>query len=279
MPPTATPGANMTEILYPLFGGVLTALVAGPLGSLLLWRRMAYFGDSLAHASLFGVALALMLDLPMGAMVVAVCLGVSLLLSRLMRTSEHGVDTWLTIMAYAGMSLALLMTASHDEHAGHALEDYLFGNLLSLSSHSIWLMCAGLMVVALLLWRHWTGLVAAAIHEESAAVDGWPVHWLRPLLLLMLAAVVAAGAKVMGVLLISALMVIPAAAARYLARSPGQMAIRASVIAVLCMSAAVLVGQPLKLPIAALVVVFALATLVMAWLLQIWQRQVARHTN
>ena len=263
----------MTEIIYPLLGGVLTALVAGPLGSLLLWRRMAYFGDSLAHASLFGVALALMFDLPMGTMVAAVCMGAALLLSRLMRDSEHGVDTWLTIMAYAGMSLALLMTSSHDEHGGHALEDYLFGNLLSLSSSNIIWMCLGLVVVALLLWRHWTGLVAAAIHEETAAVDGWPVHWLRPLLLLLLAAVVAAGAKVMGVLLISALMVIPAAAARYLARSPAQMARRASIIAVVCMSAAVLVGQPLHLPIAALVVLFALSFLLMSWLLHRWQRR------
>jgi zinc transport system permease protein len=276
MPPTATPDANMTEIIFPLLGGVLTALVAGPLGSLLLWRRMAYFGDSLAHASLFGVAIALMLDMPMGTMVAIVCLGVALLLSRLMRSSEHGVDTWLTIMAYTGMSLALLMTASHSEHDGHALEDYLFGNLLSLSSDSIAWMCAGLAVVALLLWRHWTGLVAAAIHEEAAAVDGWPVDWLRPLLLLLLAAVVAAGAKVMGVLLISALMVIPAAAARYLARTPGQMAIRASIIAVLCMSAAVLVGQPLHLPIAALVVLFALTALLLSWLLQRWQRRQLR---
>ncbi|MEO6698078.1 MAG: metal ABC transporter permease [Paraperlucidibaca sp.] len=266
----------MTEIIFPLLGGVLTALVAGPLGSLLLWRRMAYFGDSLAHASLFGVALALMLDVPMGAMVAAVCLGVALLLSRLMRASEHGVDTWLTIMAYAGMSLALLMTAGQDEHAGHALEDYLFGNLLSLSGDSIAWMCFGLAIVALLLWRHWTGLVAAAIHEETAAVDGWPVNWLRPLLLLMLAAVVAAGAKVMGVLLISALMVIPAAAARYVARSPAQMARRASAIAVVCMAAAVLVGHPLHLPIAALVVLFALAALLMCWLLQRWQRRQLR---
>lgn len=264
----------MIELLMPLLGGMLTALVAGPLGSLLLWRRMAYFGDSLAHASLFGVALALMLDLPMGAMVATVCVVAALVLSRLMRQSEHGVDTWLTIMAYTGMSLALLMTASQDdEHSGHALEDYLFGNLLSLSADSITWMCVGLAVVALLLWRHWTGLVAAAIHEETAAIDGWPVHWLRPLLLLMLAAVVAAGAKIMGVLLISALMVIPAAAARYMARSPGQMARRASAIAVACMALAVLIGQALALPVAALVVLLALTTLLLSWLMQRWQRR------
>jgi len=256
----------MTEWLWPLLGGLLTAAVAGPLGSLLLWRRMAYFGDSLAHASLFGVALALMLHLPVGPLVVAVCLGVALLLSRLMVLPEHGGDTWLTIMAYSGLSLALVLTAVHENQEGHAdgghgheLEDYLFGNLLSLNGGELLLMSAGLLLVALLLARCWQGLVAMAVSEETAQVDGWPVARLRPLMLLLLAGVVAAGAKVMGVLLISALLVIPAAAARYVARSPGQMALRAGVIGALAVAAGVGIGVPTRLPLAPLVVLAGLA--------------------
>ncbi|WP_158249253.1 metal ABC transporter permease [Amnimonas aquatica] len=271
----------MTDWLWPLLGGLLTAAAAGPLGSLLLWRRMAYFGDSLAHASLFGVALALMLHLPAGIMIVATCLLVALLLSRLMSLPEHGGDTWLAIMAYAGLSLSLVLTAlherghGHDDHAGeaahgagddhgHALEDYLFGNLLALDGDTLLAMAAGLLVVGIVLARTWPGLVAMAIHEESAQVDGWPVARLRPLLLLLLAGVVAAGAKVMGVLLISALLVIPAAAARYLARSPGQMALRASLIGMLAVAAGVGIGVPGELPVAALTVLAALLVLLAA---------------
>ena len=206
----------MTELLWPLLGGLMTAALAGPLGALLLWRRMAYFGDSLAHASLLGVALALLLELPSGPWVVAVCLAVALLLSRLMQSQAHGIDTWLTIMAYSGLSLALLLTAVHgdDGHGhGHDLEAYLFGDLMALTASQCGWTALGLAGVAAVLWRIWPALLAMAVDEETAAVDGWPVQRLRPVMLLLLAGVVAAGAKLMGVLLISALLVMPAAAA------------------------------------------------------------------
>lgn len=258
----------MTDMLWPLLGGLLIALAAGPLGSLLLWRRMAYFGDSLAHASLFGVALALISGLPMGLLVVAICLLVAWLLSRLLGQPEHGADTWLAIMAYAGLSLALVLAAAHagDNH-GHALEDYLFGNLMALSGHQLVAVAGGIAVILLVLWRSWPGLVAMAMHEDMAQVTGWPVRRLRTLLLLLLAGLVAAGAKLMGVLLISALLVIPAAAARYLSQHPTQMAVRASVIGLLAVSAGVAIGAPQQLPIAPLTVLSAMVLLLlaMAW--------------
>lgn len=257
----------MTDWLWPLLGGLLTAAAAGPLGALLLWRRMAYFGDSLAHASLFGVALALLLDLPMGASVVAVCLLAALLLSRLMTLPGHGADTWLTIMAYGGLSLALVMTAAQGGDA-HVLEDYLFGNLLSLDAGQLGLMAAGLAAVGLLLWRLWPALVAMAIDEETAAVDGWPVRRLRPVLMLMLALVVAAGAKVMGVLLISALLVIPAAAARLVSRHPDQMARRAALFGMLAVLAGLGVGATTGWPVPALTVLAGLLLLGLTGLLR-----------
>ena len=230
----------MTDWLWPLLGGLLTAAAAGPLGSLLLWRRMAYFGDSLAHASLLGVAVA------------------------------HGADTWLAIMAYAGLSLALVLTAAlGDDGHGHSLEDYLFGNLLNLTGTQLLATSGGLMLVMLVLARYWSGLVALAIHEDTAQVDGWPVQRLRPLLMLLLAGVVAAGAKIMGVLLISALLVIPAAAARFIARSPGEMALRASAIGMFSVAVGVGIGLPAQLPLAPMIVLGSLSALLA---LMLWQR-------
>lgn len=252
----------MADWLWPLLGGLMIAAAAGPLGSLLLWRRMAYFGDSLAHASLLGVALALMTDLPMGGAVMAICLLVALLLSKLLDQPEHGADTWLAITAYAGLSMALVLTAAHsDDGHGHALEDYLFGNLLSIRVEQLIAMSIGLGLILLLLWRTWAGMVAMAINEDTARVDGWPTRTLRTLLLLLLAGVVAAGAKVMGVLLISALLVVPAAAARYISRSPADMAIRASFIGMLAVGSGVTIGVSQHLPIAPLVVLSAMLAL------------------
>ncbi len=256
----------MADWLWPLMGGLMIAAAAGPLGSLLLWRRMAYFGDSLAHASLLGVALALMTDLPMGTVVIVVCLLVALLLSKLMDQPEHGADTWLAITAYGGLSMALVLTAAHsdDDHGhGHALEDYLFGNLLSIDAHQLLAISIGLALIMLLLWRTWSGMVAMAINEDTARIDGWPTRSLRTLLLLLLAGVVAAGAKIMGVLLISALLVVPAAAARYISRSPAEMAKRASLIGMLAVCAGVGIGVNQHWPIAPLVVLSAMAALLL----------------
>ena len=255
----------MTDWLWPLLGGLSTAALAGPLGALLLWRRMAYFGDSLAHASLLGIALALLLNLPMGPVIAGCCLLVGLLMSRLLTVPEHGADTWLAIIAYSGLSLSLLLSAWLG--STHDLEDYLFGDLLTLHAETLLVMAAGLLLIALMLLRSWPGLVAMAIDEETAQVDGWPVHRLRPLLMLMLAGLIAVGARVMGVLLISALLVIPAAGARYLARTPGQMALRASLIGMLAAAAGIALGASAQLPVAPLVVLAALGILfaLMAW--------------
>lgn len=261
----------MTELLWPLLGGLMTAALAGPLGALLLWRRMAYFGDSLAHASLLGVALALLLELPSGPWVVAVCLSVALLLSRLMQSQAHGIDTWLTIMAYSGLSLALLLTAVHgnDGHGhGHDLEAYLFGDLMALTASQCGWTALGLAGVAAVLWRIWPALLAMAVDEETAAVDGWPVQRLRPVMLLLLAGVVAAGAKLMGVLLISALLVMPAAAARLASRTPGGMALGASLIAMLAVLAGWTSHVWLATPPAPVIVLSALAVLLALMLRQ-----------
>lgn len=260
----------MTELWMPLLAGLLTAAVAGPLGSLLLWRRMAYFGDSLAHASLFGVALALLWHLPVGPVVVVFSLGLAWLLGSLLDREEHGADTWLAITAYSGLSLALLLSAvSHGDGHGHELEAYLFGEISQIDTSTLLLLTVGLVAVGLALLRFWPAWLAMAVHEESAQIDGWAVKPLRRLLLLLLAAVVALGAKVMGVLLISALLVMPAAAARYLATHPSEMAIKASLLGSVAVISGTLVGIPSALPVAPLVVVFCLAGLCFS---VVWQR-------
>lgn len=258
----------MSLMMWPILGSLALAVVAGPLGALLLWRRMAYFGDSLAHASLFGVSLALMTHLPMAPLVIMLCLLMALVLSRLMESSQHGNDTWLAIMAYGGLSLAMLTNAAltGDSHA-HGLEDYLFGDLNEVTAPAALTVMVGAVVVLVVLKRTWRGLVLQSIDEELAALAGWPVKRLRTGLLLMLAVVVAAGAKLMGVLLISALLVIPAAAARFGAHSPNAMALQGTVIALLSVSLGLTASTVTGWPGAPWVVISALALLLLraAW--------------
>lgn len=217
------------ELFWPaLMGGLLVALVAGPLGSLLVWRRLAWFGDSLAHAALLGVGLSLLFSIPGWTGIAAVCLLVALLLGLLLKHPELASDTLLTILSTTSLSLGLIVISLTEVRVD--LMAYLFGDLLSLEAGDIPVILGGTVaVLGLLIWQ-WRGLLLASINEEMAAVDGVPVTRLRFLLLFLLALVVTAAMKVVGVLLITALLVIPAAAARRFARTPEQMALSASAI-------------------------------------------------
>lgn len=256
----------MLELLWPaLAAGVLVALVAGPLGSLLVWRRLAWFGDSLAHAALLGVGLSLLLSLPGWLGITAVTAGVALLLALLLRRPELATDTLLTILATSSLSLGLIAVSLADD-VRVDLMAYLFGDLLAITSGDLPVFALGAAAVLALLRWQWDALVLASVNEELAAVDGVPVGRLRLLLLLLVALTVAAAMKVVGVLLITALLIIPAAAARRLARTPEQMALHATGIGMVAVLAGLGGSLQWNLPLGPAIVVaaasvFALLTL------------------
>lgn len=213
------------ELFWPAFvAGLLVALVAGPLGSLLVWRRLSWFGDSLAHAALLGVGLSLLLAVPGPLGISVVCVMMALLLRRPALAS----DTLLIVLSTTALSLGLIVIGFANARVD--VTAYLFGDLLSVGPHELPLLAGGAaLVLGVLAWQ-WRGLVLASVNEELAAVEGVPVHRLRFLLLLLLALVVTAAMKVVGVLLITALLVIPAATARRFSRTPEQMALFASAL-------------------------------------------------
>ncbi len=220
------------ELFWPaLAAGLLVALVAGPLGSLLVWRRLAWFGDSLAHAALLGVGLSLLLAVPGVMGISVVCLAVALLLGLLLKRPEIATDTLLIVLSTTALSLGLIAIGVAGVRVD--INSYLFGDLLSLGAADLPPLLAGAaLVLGLLAWQ-WRALVLASVNEEMAAVDGIPVIRLRFLLLLLLALTVTAAMKVVGVLLITALLVIPAATARRFSRTPEQMALFASALGML----------------------------------------------
>lgn len=210
-----------------LIAGFGVAIVAGPLGVFVVWRRMAYFGDALAHGALLGVALGVALGVSSDFGVIAVCAAIALLLSVLQRSGRLADDTLLGVLSHGALALGVIALAmSQGQNAG--LLVYLLGDILAVTVRDIaWIYGAGLVVATALylLWRH---LLAIAVHEELAAVEGTPVAAVRLSFMLLLAAVVALSMKVVGVLLVTALLIIPAAAARAFARSPEQMAMLAA---------------------------------------------------
>lgn len=217
--------------------GIGVALVAGPLGCFIVWRRMAYFGDAMAHSALLGVALGFLLDIEPAVGIIAVSVLIALMLVALQRRGSLAVDTLLGIFAHAALSLGLvvlgLMTWLRLD-----LMAYLFGDILAVTWAEIaWIYGGGLavLVVLALIWRP---LLAATVHADLAQAEGVPVVAVQAAFMLLIAVIIALAIKLVGVLLITSLLIIPAAAARRFARTPEQMAAGAGLIG----AAAVLAG-------------------------------------
>ncbi len=223
-------------LLNALLAGLALALVAGPLGSFVVWRRMAYFGDTLSHAALLGVALGLLLDVSPTLAVTAGCLLLAVLLVTLQQRQPLASDTLLGILAPTTLSLGLVVLSFMDE-VRIDLMAYLFGDLLAVGPSDLAWIIGGAALVLTLLVPLWRQLLAITVHEELAQVEGLPVAALRLALMLLIAVVIAVAMKIVGVLLITSLLIIPAAAAQRHARTPEQMAVGASVLGMLAVGA------------------------------------------
>ena len=214
----------MIELLLPgWLAGMLLALAAGPLGSFVVWRRMSYFGDTLAHASLLGVAFGLLLNINPFYAVVAVTLLLALALVWLERRPQLAIDTLLGILAHSALSLGLVVVSLMAD-VRVDLMAYLFGDLLAVTPQDLWTLGIGVAcVLAVLAWQ-WQALLTITISPELAQVDGVNMQRSRLLLMLVTALTIGVAMKFVGALIITSLLIIPAATARRFAPSPERMA-------------------------------------------------------
>ncbi len=215
--------------------GLGLSLATGPLGSFVVWRRMAYFGDATAHAAILGVALALALQLPVGVGTLIVALAMAATVSAL-AAKGWAMDTSLGVLAHGALAFGLV-AISFVPGVRADLSSYLFGDILAVTKADLGFIWGGAgLVVALLAWR-WQALLTTTLSDDLAYASGLNPDRERLILTVALALVVAVALKVVGALLIAALLIIPAAAARALARTPESMALLATVIgAVACLA-------------------------------------------
>jgi zinc transport system permease protein len=209
--------------------GIGTALAAAPLGCFVVWRRMAYFGDATAHAAILGVALSLAFSLPVfaGALMVALAMAS---LATLLSGQGYAMDTLLGVMAHSALAFGLV-GVSFLTNVRIDVMAYLFGDILAVSRADLAVIWGGAAtVLALVAWR-WSALLTATLSPDLARAAGIDPKREQLVLTLALAVVVAVAIKVVGVLLITAMLIIPAATARPFSRTPEAMAVIASVIA------------------------------------------------
>jgi zinc transport system permease protein len=219
----------MDDFLLRAFAaGIGVAVAAGPLGAFVVWGRMAYFGETLAHSALLGVALGLAIGVNPTWPVAAVAGLVALALAALRGTPGLASDTLLGIFAHGTLAgglvvLAFLKTVRVD------LLAYLFGDVLAVTPSDVAFVWAAAAVSLFVLSLIWRPLLSLTVHEELARVEGVDVGKTRTAFMLLIALVVALAMKIVGILPVTALLIIPAAAARPFSRTPESMAILAAV--------------------------------------------------
>ena len=215
-----------------LLAGIGVALVAGPLGCFVVWRRMAYLGDTLSHAALLGVALALLFEVNVTLAVFVVSVGVSMSLLLLQKRAPLSADALLGLLSHSALALGLVLLAFLT-WLRFDLMGLLFGDILSVSKMDIGIIWIGGIAVLAILAKIWRPLFAGTVNRELAVAEGMPYERANIIFMLLLAAVIAISIKIVGVLLITAMLIIPAAAARRFALGPEKMVLIAMVIGAL----------------------------------------------
>ena len=215
-------------IIYALVAGIGLATVMGAIGVFVVWRRMAYFGDTLAHSALLGVAVGFIIGININVGIIAVCLIIAIGMVYLRSQRHLAEDTLLGILAHSSLALGLaaisLISALRVD-----LMSYLFGDILAVTPEDIaWVYGGGIITLGVLAWL-WKDLISITVHEDLARTDGVNIFRTQLVFMTLFALVIAMAMKIIGILLVTALLIIPAAAARRFARTPEQMAVFAAI--------------------------------------------------
>lgn len=219
-------------LLPPLLAGIILSLITGPLGTFVVWRKMSYFGDTLSHAALLGIALSFLLNInPFYAVIfLTVILAVGLIVLELQQ--KLAIDTLLGILAHSSLSLGVVVISLLN-NIRVDLMGYLFGDLLSITLNDIYYILFGTIIVSIILYLNWNRFLFITVSEELAFSNGINIIKTKFILTLLLALTIALAMKFVGALIITSLLIIPAATARCYAKSPEQMAIFAIIIGII----------------------------------------------
>ena len=211
--------------------GIGLAFITGPLGCFIVWRRLSYFGDTIAHSALLGVVIAYALDfnLIIAVFVVSCILALSLLF--LQRRTNLPDDALLGLLAHSVLAIGLVLLGILS-FIRIDLMGLLFGDILSVNVTDLLFVWIGGGIVLIVLIFIWRPLFAGTVNLELAKAEGLNPDLANAIFTLLIASVIAISIKIVGILLITGLLIIPASASRNLSSTPIQMAIISSIIGV-----------------------------------------------
>ena len=239
-----------------LIGGLGLALIAAPLGVFVVWQRQSYFGATLAHSALLGVSIGLFLETNLTLTVIVVSLLIAWAIFQLGHYKQLSSDTLLGILAHSSLAFGLIII-SLQSHVQIDLMSYLFGDILSIQATDLGFIALIGVLIFIFYYRHWQDLLNITLNPELAHVEGVAVKKVQLQFILLLALMIALSMKIVGVLLVTSLLIIPAAAARRLASTPEKMLWISMVLATLSVLGGLLLSYFGDLPTGPAIVVMA----------------------
>ena len=271
--------------MTPLIAPLVLAVIAGPVGCLIVWRRMAYFGDAIAHSALLGVAVGLFIGFAPNIGVALISAFFAVLLVYLQHRRKLSIDTLLGILAHGALALGLLLIFWSSVETGHGvhneakhkidphqlLETYLLGSLENISMHQNITLIIGAIVIGIILKLIWEPLILMTLNMDLARAEGVPTLRLQYIMMGIMTSLVVMGMQITGVLFISSLLIIPAAAARQISTTPEKMIIWAIIFAFSGVSIGYLASKLADLPpgpaiISTLTTIFIISLLISIFL-------------
>ena len=207
-----------------LIAGIGIALVAGPLGCFVIWRRLSFFGDTLSHSALLGVTLALSFDINIALSVFFVSSAVALVLLKLQKTTNLPGDALLGLLAHSSLAVGLVVI-SFLSFIRFDIMGLLFGDILAVAPNDIFIIWIGGVLILLVLKIIWKPLFASTVNYELAEAEGMNPARVNAIFTILMAAIIAISIKMVGLLLITGMLIIPAAMARNLSNNPIQMVV------------------------------------------------------
>lgn len=247
-----------TELIsyYAIISAFFVAVTAAPLGCFIVWRKMAYFSDALSHSALLGVALGLIFNINTNIAILIVCIWFSSLLLLLQHKKTLAGDSIMVILMSTALALGSVLI-KHYHNQSIELEDILFGKLENVTNIDLYLIIFVSVLVVFSLITTWKSLIITTISEELSLSDGNNVFLIKLIFTLLITLTTAVSVRIVGVLLITSLMIIPAATARQISNSPKQMAIYATVIAVISVNSGIMLSTATISPIGPSIVLCA----------------------
>ena len=271
----------MSALIAPL----VLAIIAGPVGCLIVWRRMAYFGDAIAHSALLGVAVGLFIGFAPNIGVALICAVFAILLVYLQHRRKLSIDTLLGILAHGALAIGLLLvfwSALETGHGSHhepnhtidphtLLEIYLLGSLENISMNQNIILIIGALMIAVILKLIWEPLILMTLNMDLARAEGVPTLRLQYIMMGIMTALVVMGLQITGVLFITSLLIMPAAAARQISTTPEKMILWAVIFAFSGVLSGYIASHEIHLPpgptiVSALTTIFIISLLISVFL-------------